>query len=164
MHPIMVTIPAWLLIVIVVGVAAVSGIVFWAVGRFLFRKGGDSVPEEDADPQESRDSAPVVQPSINSQKGESIMANPVEIKKELDRAAQNLTKLTTALRNERTGRAEDNRANGEIIATKDKEIADMQEQMKKLTGEKEAQGAAVAQGAASVADANKDAEAALADP
>jgi chromosome segregation ATPase len=160
---IMVYIPLWILVVILIGVATVSGVVFWVMGRFLFRKGGDTLVQEESqeDPIEtSHDRIPVLQ-ELTSRK-EDRMATPAEIKKELERAAQNLTKVTTALRNERAGRAEDKRTSDETISAKDQEIADMKEQIRKLTGEKDAQGSAVTQGAASLADANREAEEALA--
>jgi hypothetical protein len=90
------------------------------------------------------------------------MANPTDIKREMERSATNLTRTTAALLKERKDRADDNRKKDEIIAARDQEILDLKEQLRKVTAEKDTQGAAVAQGAASVVKANEEAEVALA--
>ncbi|MBI2123697.1 MAG: hypothetical protein HYU04_00370 [Candidatus Wildermuthbacteria bacterium] len=156
----MVTIPAWILVGIILGVAGVSGGVFWAVGRFLLEKSYDFFIEEEEEEEETVSPAPA--PTSCKEDKEDGMATTAEIKKELDRAAQNLVKVTTALRSERTGRAEDNRKRDEVITAKDQEIAALKEQLQKLSSEKEAQGSAVAQGAASLISANEEAEKAMA--
>lgn len=92
------------------------------------------------------------------------MASNAEDVKELQRAAVNIRKMTEALRNERTGRAEDNRKSVEAIGQKETRIKELEEQVRTLIAEKgaqEEQAEEVSTGAKDLAAASAEAEEAL---
>lgn len=96
------------------------------------------------------------------------MATNAEVTTELQRAANNVRNLTTALLSERKERDEDNQMNQATINQNKTRIEELEGQVQTLTGErdvakgeKDEQAVAVTAGSAELAEASTEAEKAL---
>ncbi|MBI4127569.1 MAG: hypothetical protein HY459_00710, partial [Parcubacteria group bacterium] len=131
MQPIMVSVPLWILAVILIGVATVSGVVFWAVGRFLSRKGGETPAQEKAQKdagnptRKPQDRVSVPQPTLQKEEGIAMMSQ-----QEAQKLRDQIAAATT-----RTNKA------AEVIEARNKTIKDLGEQIAekdRVIGQKDA--------------------------
>lgn len=192
MQPIMVTVPVWLLIVLGVVVAAVSGSIFWAVGRFLFRKNPvtptkgeqeekklpqDNLPPKSADPKASTPRAPsgvssaVSQPVVNSKKEEGItmmtQQESQKLRDQLSGATGRLNRAAEALeaRNKTITELRGQIAEKDtVIGQKDARIVELERQLKAFTDQSQETGKAVSKDAADLDQAGSRLDAAMQEP